>query len=242
MTILITGGHGALGTELRKQFPESICPSRQELDVINYESVLDFLKKYNIDMVIHCAAITSIRQCDDNKSLAWNTNVEGTRNIVKVIENIDKNIKFIYISTACVFRGDESMYTEESVPYPVNFYAITKLVAENIVQSLEHYLIVRTNFVAKKKWPYPKAFTDRYGTYLFAADVAYGIKEAYQNGMERIIHITGDKVLSMYELAKMTTDKIEPMTISEYHGPHLTMNMTLNSTRWKKYKIGSVPI
>ncbi|MGC1709148.1 MAG: glycosyltransferase, partial [Nitrosotalea sp.] len=38
------------------------------------------------------------------------------------------------------------------------------------VNRLRDYLIIRTNFVSKKKWPYSKAFVDRFGTYLFAED------------------------------------------------------------------------
>jgi len=83
--------------------------------------------------------------------------------------------KFIYVSTACVFDGHTGMYTEYSIPYPENFYALTKLLGEFIVSKLSNYLIVRTNFVPKKKWPYPKAFSDRFGTYLFAEEVAQGI-------------------------------------------------------------------
>ena len=42
---------------------------------------------------------------------------------------------------------------------------------------------------------------------------------------------------SVYELAKMTTPNIQRMTINEYLGPKLTMNISLDTERWKKYKI-----
>lgn len=238
MTVLITGAGGALGVELKKQFPGALCPSREDLDINDREKVLHYIKQNEIDVIIHSAAITSIRKCEDDKSLAWKTNVDGTKNLVDSLNLINKEGRFVYVSTACVFRGDQSMYTEESIPYPVNFYAITKLVGENIVRTLKNHLVVRTNFIAKKKWPYPKAFSDRFGTYLFSGDVAFGIKEIFQKEVTGIVHIVGSKVLSMYELAKMTTPDIEPMIISEYSGPHLTMNMTLDTKRWKKYEIG----
>ena len=41
----------------------------------------------------------------------------------------------------------------------------------------------------------------------------------------------------MFELAKKTTPDIQPMTIKEYSGPKLTMDMSLDTERWKKYKI-----
>ena len=46
-----------------------------------------------------------------------------------------------------------------------------------------------------------------------------------------------DKIFSMYELAKITTPEIKPMTLEDYSGPHVTINMTLDSINWKKYKI-----
>ena len=41
----------------------------------------------------------------------------------------------------------------------------------------------------------------------------------------------------MYDLAKITTPNVEPMTIKDYSGPRLTMDMSLDTEKWKKYKI-----
>ena len=139
------------------------------------------------------------------------------------------------MSTACVFDGHTGMYKENDVPYPENFYALTKLLGENEVTKLSNFIIIRTNFVAKKTWPYPKAFTDRFGTYLFAENVAIGISEILNENLNGIIHVVGNEKISMYELAKITTPDILPMTIKEYDGPTLTMDMSLDSERWKKY-------
>jgi len=129
------------------------------------------------------------------------------------------------------------MYTEYSIPYPENFYALTKLLGEFIVSKLSNYLIVRTNFVPKKKWPYPKAFSDRFGTYLFAEEVAQGILDVQKKDLQGIVHIVGDKKISILELAKITTPGVQPMIIKDYSGPPLTMDMSLDTKRWKKYKI-----
>ena len=237
MTILITGVTGALGTELKKLFPSSLSPTSHELDITDKKKVIDFIKNNDIDTIIHTAALTKIRPCEENKPLAWKTNVEGTKNLVEAVLESKKDIYFIYISTACVFDGHVGMYKENSIPYPENFYALTKLIGEHEVNKLSKYLIIRTNFVAKKKWPYPKAFTDRFGTYLFSEDVAKAIKEVYDSNLQGIVHITGDKKISMFELAKITTPEIQPMTIKDYSGPRLTMDMSLDTDKWKKYSI-----
>jgi dTDP-4-dehydrorhamnose reductase len=199
--------------------------------------VFDYFSKNEFDSIIHTAAMTSIRQCESEKKLSWDTNVVGTKNLVDATTEFRPNSKFIYLSTACVFDGHDGMYKESSIPSPENFYALTKLIGEQQIKNLKNYLIIRTNFVGKQKWMYPKAFTDRFGTYLFAENVASGIKEIFDANIEGTIHIIGDKKLSMYDLAKITTASIQPMTIDEYQGPPLTMDMSLDTERWKKYTL-----
>ena len=237
MKSLITGGSGILGTELKKFFPDSLFPSHSELVITNHEMVFDYFSKNEFDSIIHAAAMTSVRQCESEKKLSWDTNVVGTKNLVDATTEFRSNSKFIYLSTACVFDGHDGMYKESSIPSPENFYALTKLIGEQQIKNLKNYLIIRTNFVGKQKWMYPKAFTDRFGTYLFAENVASGIKEIFDTNIEGTIHIVGDRKLSMYDLAKITTASIQPMTIDEYQGPPLTMDMSLDTERWKKYTL-----
>ena len=237
MVVLITGGTGSLGVELQKVFLENISPTHEELDVTNKEQVKKIFRQNEINTVIHTAAITKIRKCEDNRQLAWNVNVEGTKNLIDEIIHSKLNINFIYVSTACVFDGHSGMYTEKSIPYPENFYSLTKLLGEIEVNRLPNSTIIRTNFVPKKPWPYEKAFSDRFGTYLFADQVAKGIEDIIKEKMTGIVHVVGDKKISVFELAKMTTPQIKPMTIDDYTGPPLTMDMSLDTNRWKKYRI-----
>ena len=235
--MLITGITGALGSELKKIFPESISPTHKELDICDLYSIKNFFHNQKIDVVIHTAALTTVRGCEENKPLALQINVEGTRNLIDEFKQSNPLGKFVFISTACVFDGHTGMYTENSIPYPENFYSLTKLLGEYIVNNFNNSLIIRTNFVAKKEWPYPKAFTDRYGTYLFADQVASGIRDILNEDFQGVIHLVGDKKISMYELAKMTTPNIQPMTLNDYSGPKLTIDMSLDTTKWKKYSI-----
>ena len=238
MAVLITGAAGALGSELKRRYPGALTPTHKELDIGDSTKVLEYFKEHlDIDVIIHAGALTGIRPCEENQPLAWRTNVEGTRNLVDASIQSKQEIQFVYVSTACVFDGHHEMYKESSIPYPENYYALTKLVGESEVRRLPEFLIARTNFVAKERWPYPKAFTDRYGTYLFADGVAQGIEDVQKEKITGIVHVVGDEKMSVYELAKMTTPDVQPMTISDYSGPPLTMDMSLDTERWKKYKI-----
>ena len=237
MTILITGVTGALGSELKNILPESISPTHRDLDICNFNSVHNFFDNKKIDTVIHTAALTTVRGCEENKSQAMQINVEGTKNLINNFKNSNPRGKFVYISTACVFDGHSGMYDENSIPYPENFYSLTKLLGEYETRKLKNSLIIRTNFVARKKWPYPKAFVDRFGTYLFANQVATGIKDTVDADKQGIIHIVGDKKISMFELATLTTPNIQPMTMNDYSGPRLTKDMSLDTKIWKKYAL-----
>lgn len=239
MKVFITGGTGKLGKELVKIFPHSLYPTHKELDITDKEGVYRFIEENMPDMIVHCAALASVRLCEENKELAWKVNVEGTENLVNACLEHKSDCYFVYISTACVFYGDRGDYVETDIPYPKNFYSLAKLIGEFVVKysGLENWLIIRTNFVPRERWPYPKAFTDRYGTYLFTDDLARAIREMVDRRIMGFLHVCGEEKFSMFDLAKITTPDIQPMTLKEYSGPPLTQDMSLKSVRIKPFKL-----
>jgi dTDP-4-dehydrorhamnose reductase len=236
MAILITGKNKPLSIELKKLLSNTLCPDSKEIDLTSKNDVENYLSNNDIDTIIHVDALHSIKNCDNDKVLAMQINFNNTKNLVDAIKK-HPEIKFILISTPCVFNGKDGMFLENSIPYPVNFYGSTKLLAEKEVETLTNYLIIRTNYVARKPWPYPGAFTDRFSTYLFADQVAKAIVELLAENFNGILHITGDKKISMFELAKLTTPNVKPITLENYSGPTLNVDMSLDTKRWKKYKI-----
>ena len=239
MKILITGASGDLGNSLKKVFPDSFAPSHRELDVTSTKDIEKVIFDFKPQVLIHAAALVGIRECEENKELAWKTNVEGTQNITNALKKLENDCYLIYISTACVFEGEnEKYYTEFDVPAPKNYYSLTKLAGEIATRQYENTCIIRTNFVAKKQWKYPKAFVDRFGTYLFSDNVAQGIKEVIEKKEKGIIHIVGSKRMSMYDLAVLAGSKdVGKMTLKDYKGPPVTVDMSMSTKRWKKYKI-----
>ena len=237
MAILVTGGDNSLSRELQIIYEDVLIPNSKELDLTNKESIKKFFLENNFDCIIHNESLMNVRECEENKDKAVKINVTSTKNLVDIIQEINPGIEFIHLSTPCIFDGVSGMYTETSIPNPVNYYGTTRMNAEKKVKELQNFVIVRTNYVDKEKWPYPKAFTDRFGTYLFSKQVAQGIFDIQQERIRGVIHIVSDTKISMYELAKMTTPEIKPMTINDYSGPPVTMDMSLDSTKWKKYKI-----
>ncbi|QQG40226.1 MAG: NAD(P)-dependent oxidoreductase [Candidatus Aenigmatarchaeota archaeon] len=243
--MLITGASGKLGKELVRLFPESLTPSHSELPIEDKAAVSKYIASHKPDTTIHLVAMTSVPGCETDKEKAWKINVEGTRNMVEALRLHSPGCRFVLMSTPCVFDGDDESPKDEScVPSPDNFYGLTKTVQEAVVSSsgLKH-LIVRANFIPYEKYPHARAFIDRKSTYLFAHNVARGIRDVMDAGLTGIVHITGDRVLSMYELAKMCPDSadVEPTTMEEYYKTNshrLTKSMIITSDRWNAYRIG----
>ena len=246
MKILITGSTGKLGKEIFRLFPDALTPKRTELDISSKDSVYSYVKEHVPDAVIHLAALTGIPPCETNKELAWKTNVEGTKHLVDACYEANKDCYFLFMSTPCIFSGKEGMYTEEDIPYPEHFYGLTKLIGEIIVlnHTLKKKVVVRGNFVPKVKWPHPGAFSDRYGTYLFAHDLAKAIKEVIDANFIGLLHLVGRKKMSMYELAKLCPDSenVKPISYEEYlknGGFRLTKDMSMDTIHkeWKRFSI-----
>ena len=238
MKVLITGSSGALGASLKKVFKNAFCPAHSEMDITNANSVNKTILKYKPNILVHAAALVGVRECEEDKQKAWLTNVEGTQNIVNSMKKLNE-CYLVYISTACVFAGEhKKFYTEDDVPSPKNYYSLTKLCGEIVVRQYSNSCIIRTNFVPKGQWRYPKAFTDRFGTYLFSDNVAKGIYDVCKKKKIGTMHIVGNKRISMYELALLAGSRnVGKMTMEEYDGPPLTIDMSLSTKRWKNYRM-----
>jgi len=224
-----------LGSQLKLVFPDGLLPIHDQLDITDEQTTAHYVRDKSVDTVIHCAALTNIRYCEEHREEAFNVNVNGTRALLEALalSSVDQPY-FVFVSTACVFTGNspDKYYSEKDVPYPKNFYAVTKLLGECISNKLSKnlkILVVRTNFIERGKWPYPRAFTDRFATYLYSDQAAKAVKSLVDKGTTGIVHICGDKRMSMFDFARLTDLEVEPMTLRHYSGPPLTVNMSLSS-------------
>lgn len=240
--ILFTGGSGRLGRACKKILPKAQYPNKEELDILESEVINKYLLNKEVDTIVHLAAMASIPGCEEDKKMAYKMNVDGIRNILEAAKK-NRVKHFIYLNTACVFPGtnNDKMENEDSLPYPKHYYGLTKYVAEEIAKTYNsdnmRVTVVRTNFTSMP-WEYPRAFTDRFGTYLFAQGVAKGLKDIIKEKPNQpIIHICGEKKISMYDYAVAGGSNVAPMTLKDYKGTPLTKNMSLTSKYWKLYKL-----
>ena len=102
--------------------------------------------------VITLAAFTDLntaeKEAGDTSGIVWQVNVEGTRNIA---ESCAKHgVHLIHISTSYVFDGEKSdAYKEDDATNPIDWYAVTKLEAEKVVEQ-----IAPTSTIFRIAFPY----------------------------------------------------------------------------------------
>jgi len=129
--------YNVVGTYFSKRFDDF-----QYLDIRSEKEVMDIIKKVSPDTVILPSAFTNVDLAETDKETAWAVNVLGTRNVAKACK--ENNAKLVYFSSDYIFDGENSPYSEESEPDPLNYYGKTKLEGEKeVIDSGAEYLIVR---------------------------------------------------------------------------------------------------
>jgi dTDP-4-dehydrorhamnose reductase len=232
--ILLTGGSGRLGTELR-QLLEVVAPSSHDLNLIKSTIIEQTLDYYQPKLIVHAAAYTNVSGAESEKAKCWQTNVEGTRHLAKAAAA--RGIPLIHISTDYVFYGDKGMYKEDDPLGPVrNYYALTKLVAEEMVRFVPRHLVIRTSF-RPREWPYPSAFDDVYTSQDYVDILAPEIALAIQN-FESIdyetLHIATERK-SVYDLAKRRKSDVQRGSKASA-SVSLPDDISLDVSRWQELK------
>ncbi|HNY43691.1 MAG: dTDP-4-dehydrorhamnose reductase [Bacteroidota bacterium] len=248
MKILVTGSKGQLGSKIKdlsvdfQSFSFSFT-DLDELDITNFNSVLDFFKFEKPDIVINCAAYTAVDKAEDDYENAFKINALGPENLAKAC-NVH-NSKFIHISTDYVFDGKEreKPYLESDFTSPQSVYGSTKLEGENLVlKNLQDAIIVRTawlyseyghNFVktmlnlAQSRTEL-SVVNDQVGSPTYAGDLAQAILQISMQYFEEnywksgVYHFSNLGKCTWFEFAKEIFKikniniKVNPVTSEEF--------------------------
>lgn len=202
MHILVTGGNGQLGNEMRQVarnstdkyiFTDVVSPEGVEttlLDITDLEAVRALVKQENISCIINCAAYTNVDKAETDEAFCEKLNAEAPENLAKAMKEVGGLL--VHISTDYVFGGDpyNTPCREEQQGTPTGVYGKTKLLGEQKIQATGvDYLIFRTawlyseygknfcktmlNLTATK--PTLKVVFDQAGTPTYAYDLALAI-------------------------------------------------------------------
>ena len=218
MRILVTGGHGQLGTALEEVLKneETLFTDTDNMDITDKNQVEKTFVEFKPEILIHGAALTNVDGCEENADLAYKINAEGTANLADECEK--NNCLMIYISTDYVFDGTKKTpYVETDEPNPINEYGKNKLGGEKAVEKLDNYYILRTSWVyggghnfvrtmieLAKKMDEIKVVNDQFGRPTYALDLAKAIYDVIKNRPKvGIYNVTGDgEIISWAEFAE----------------------------------------
>lgn len=232
MNILLTGGNGLLGKELQK-LRDFEAPSKEAFDITSLESMWEYLKDRSDipELIVNCAAYTKVELAEIEKEECYKTNVLGVRNLTQF------DIPILHISTAYVFDGTKGNYREYDAVNPLNYYSLTKALAEEVLLATGNRLI-RTLF-KPRPWPFYAAYTDQITTGMYVDEAAKEINQAIDSYVELpdIVHI-GGKRQTIYELARESKD-VKKMSRLEVNA-NLPEDVSLNCTFWKQFT-GEIP-
>lgn len=132
MNTLITGGGGLLG----KEISFGMKPSKQELNLLDYDSLKKYIIDNNITQIVHAAGrvggvkANSVYICD-----FFTDNLQMNLNVIKACKEFRLNNSTFFLST-CVFPQDAPLPLKESYihagePHHTNFgYAYAKRMLE----------------------------------------------------------------------------------------------------------------
>lgn len=236
MRLLITGASGLLGLAISKiavqkgyevysayHTHEKTYGKPVRLDIRDYKSVEKIFKEIKPDFAIHAAAITDVDRCEQEKELAWDVNVQGTKNIVEQAKNLETFL--VYVSTDYVFSGKKGLYAESDEPNPVNYYGQTKLKGEQEVKnSQSEWCIVRPsviygafpvaerhnfalwaiNEIRKRKDI--EIITDQWVSPTLNTNLANMILEIIERHLTGIYHLAGASRTSRFQFAHMLAE------------------------------------
>jgi dTDP-4-dehydrorhamnose reductase len=245
--ILVTGGNGQLGNELKKRSPglsgiNFLFTDIEDMDISNNRDVNEYFRINTPAYLINCAAYTAVDKAETEKELAKKVNSTA----VKILNDacLQYNTRMIHISTDYVFDGlIFRPYTEEDSTHPLSEYGKTKLAGEKKLSPFNS-IIIRTawlysahgnNFLktmlrlGREKGAL-RVVSDQVGSPTYAGDLADGIlsvikycqKSVFPHG---IYHFTNEGICSWYDFAREililanVSASIEPIESKDYPTP-----------------------
>jgi dTDP-4-dehydrorhamnose reductase len=210
-----------------------------QLDVTKRTDVFKLIENIKPDFIIDTHALHNVDYCELHPEEAWLVNVEGTKNVAEACKTF--GCKYVFISTDYVFDGKKATpYTEKDKPNPLNYYAKTKLIAEEAIKILtSDYIIARTAVLfgvgGLGKEPFAlwlikklkngeevKAVIDQYNNPTLVDNLAEMLLTLCEKDKVGLFHITGKTNLNRYEFSikiaetfGLNKELIRPITTPE---------------------------
>ena len=229
--IIVTGGSGRFGHVLKKVKTRHalLFPSKNELNILNFKNITNYIKKNKPHTIIHLAGLSRPMKIHDKEiTRSIDLNIIGTSNITKAC--VEQKIKLIYFSTNYVYPGNNGNYNEESPLLPHNNYAWSKLGGEAAVQLYKNSLILRVS-MTEKPFVHEAAFANVKSNFIYQEEVASILFKILNK--KGIINI-GGKAQFIYDFVKKDNKLIKKKYLKKNNNIGIYLNSTINISKLKK--------
>lgn len=207
MKILLTGHKGFIGRHLHSRLAKK--HTVYGLDSLEGNNLLDCDLNYDVDLVIHLAAKTGVRDSFKKAGAYWNTNVEASKRLFKAFPN-----------TRILYASSSSIYAPE-----LNPYAASKAMLERVAEKHLDSLGMRFHTV----------YSDKPRSGMFMDKLIHGTLEYVTKHMRDFIHV--DDVCDAVELL-ISSDLTGVVDVGtgvavpvQNFAPHLPFNLNTDNER-----------
>ena len=147
MKILIAGHRGQVGQFIQRIYPAAVCLESNLTDLTMQIEIL----RENPELIINCAAITDVDQCEENQADCMAVNCAAAIHMAEAAKEC--GAAFIHFSSDYVFDGESRIpYRPSDKTNPTSFYGRCKLMAETgIMAAHPDSIIIRTSWVFSQR-------------------------------------------------------------------------------------------
>jgi len=148
LPLLITGIAGVSGFNafhyFRARYPGQVLGIRQRdnwrldgdgvvpCDAEDHDALKRLFDEHAFGAVLNCAGNCALKSCELDPDMAWRINVEGVRNLLRVVG--EQSVRIVHLSIDLVFSGTGTGgHVEHHETDPVTVYGKTMVAAERLI-------------------------------------------------------------------------------------------------------------
>jgi dTDP-4-dehydrorhamnose reductase len=248
--VFIAGANGMLGTTLQNlvNTEDFLLTDKDTEGSVKYCDIRDLkhttqvISEYQPDIILNFAALVDLEYCEREKDDCYLTNTIAAIHLFNLAK--DRNIPYVFISTAGIFGNDKEFYTEQDQPYPLSAYGKSKYYTEELLknQGYENYWIFRAGWMMGGGPSKDKKFVNKIMKQinsgvkeLFVVDDKLGVPTYTKDFANSILrHIQEELPYGLYNMvSEGEASRYETaVAINEY----LDLGLTINKVDSEYYK------